>query len=70
MTARSRARAHERLAELIVVLAGAGPQTARLAIEAAIGRNGDAGDNLINVADAIVTLRSHESQDNDPVAAR
>lgn len=57
MTSPSRARAHDRLAELVVVLSGARHHEARDAITEAIDRNGDAGDNLINVADAIMALR-------------
>lgn len=57
MTLDTRADAHERLAELVTRLSGVGPDTARWAIEDAVARNGDAGDNLLNVADAIISLR-------------
>ena len=69
MTSPSRARAHDRLAELVVVLSGARHDDARDAIDHAIDRNGDAGDNLINVADAVTALRNATADGpGDPVA--
>ncbi|NIS29606.1 MAG: hypothetical protein GWN79_03710 [Actinobacteria bacterium] len=56
----SRALATERLAELVVELSGAEKAPARDAIRDAMHRYGDAGDNLINVADALVNLRAHQ----------
>ena len=46
------------MTELVVVLTGAGDTNARIALNEAIGRNGDAGDNLVNIADAVVSLRA------------
>lgn len=77
MTLPSRARAHDRLAELVVVLSGARHDDARTAIDHAIDRNGDAGDNLINVADAVAALRNRArtptrgtgDEDTDPRTA-
>lgn len=53
----SRALAHARLAELVVVLSGAEADDAREAIDHALARNGDTGDQLVNIADAIIALR-------------
>ncbi len=54
----SRADTHDRLAELVVELSGARHETARIALEDAFARNGDTGDQLLNIADAIITLRN------------
>lgn len=56
-----RALAAERLAELVVELSGVDEAPARAAIRDAMHRYGDAGDNLINVADALVNLRAGEA---------
>lgn len=58
MTVDSRAAAHDRLAELVVELSGVTRDEARGAIDAALARNGDTGDQLLNIADAIITLRT------------
>lgn len=58
MSLDARADAHHRLAELVVELSGVGPENARIALDEALARNGDAGDQLLNIADAIITLRS------------
>lgn len=47
----------DRLAELVSVLSGADADRARIAVGTALGRNGAWGDALLNVADALVTLR-------------
>jgi hypothetical protein len=57
MTPDHRAPHHTRLAELVAELAGARTDAAQQAIDVAISRNGDAGDQLINIADAIISLR-------------
>ena len=62
MTLDTRAHSHDRLAELVVGLAGARTTDARDAIDVALSRNGDAGDQLLNIADAIISLR------HDPTA--
>ncbi|MDW3220693.1 MAG: hypothetical protein R8F63_18970 [Acidimicrobiales bacterium] len=58
MSVESRAAAHARLAELVVSLSGATAPAAREAVDAALARNGDTGDQLLNIADAIITLRN------------
>lgn len=58
MSLDSRALAHDRLAELVVELSGFEHDDARSALEAALARNGDTGDQLLNIADAIITLRN------------
>ena len=58
MSLDSRAKAHDRLAELVVELSGVEHANARDAVADALARNGDAGDQLLNIADAITTLRS------------
>jgi len=58
MSLDSRAKAHDRLAELVVELSGVEHANARDALTDALARNGDAGDQLLNIADAITTLRS------------
>ena len=58
MTVDSRDHVHARLAELVVELSGVAPDAAQDAIDAALARNGDAGDQLLNIADAIITLRN------------
>ncbi|MFT5204693.1 MAG: hypothetical protein ACI9C1_004104 [Candidatus Aldehydirespiratoraceae bacterium] len=64
MTFDQRAPHHTRLAELVVELAGARTDDAQQAIDVALSRNGDTGDQLINIADAIISLR------HDPAACR
>ena len=59
MSVDSRADAHARLAELVVVLSGAPANDAQDAIDDALARNGDTGDQLLNIADAIITLRQN-----------
>ncbi len=54
----SRAVAHDRLAELVGKLSGAHHENARVALDEALARNGDTGDQLLNIADAIITLRN------------
>jgi len=58
MSFASSAHAHSRLAELVVELSGVRPKNARDALDQALARNGDSGDQLLNIADAIITLRS------------
>ena len=58
MSIASRAHAHDRLAELVVELSGVRHESARLALDDALARNGDTGDQLLNIADAIITLRN------------
>ena len=58
MSLSTRTRTHDRLAELVHELSGVGPDRARAAVDAAIARHGDDGDALLNVADALVSLRS------------
>ncbi|MEQ8842988.1 MAG: hypothetical protein RIB98_18575 [Acidimicrobiales bacterium] len=58
MSTDSRALVHDRLAELVVELSGARHANARVALEDALARNGDTGDQLLNIADAIITLRN------------
>lgn len=58
MSVESRADAHARLAELVVELSGASAPAAREAIHEALARNGDTGDQLLNIADAIITVRN------------
>ncbi len=54
----SSTEAHARPAELVVELSGAEVTEARVAIDDALARNGDTGDQLLNIADAIITLRN------------
>jgi hypothetical protein len=58
MSLDSRAKAHERLAELVGELSGVEHANARVALDEAFARNGDTGDQLLNIADAIITLRA------------
>jgi hypothetical protein len=58
MTLDTRALAHDRLAELVVELTGVRHTSAHHALEAALARNGDTGDQLLNIADAIISLRN------------
>lgn len=58
MSLDSRAKVHDRLAELVGELSGAAHDSARLALDEALARNGDTGDQLLNIADAIITLRN------------
>jgi len=58
----SRAHAHNRLAELVVELSGVRPKKALDAVEQAMARNGDSGDQLLNIADAIITLRNGDAE--------
>lgn len=58
MSIDSRAKAHDRLAELVVELSGVEHANAREALDEALARNGDTGDQLLNIADAIITLRN------------
>jgi hypothetical protein len=58
MSLDSRADAHDRLAELVVELSGVAHANARTALDQALARNGDTGDQLLNIADAIITVRS------------
>lgn len=46
----------DRLTELVIHLSGAEDTTARAAVADAVRRNGDWGDGLLNVADALVTI--------------
>ena len=55
----SRTVVQDRLAELVVELSGVEPDDARDAIDTAIARNGEDGDRLLSVAEAIISLR-HE----------
>lgn len=66
MSVDSRADAHARLAELVVELSGAEADDARDAIDDALARNGDAGDQLLNIADAIITLRNGPAEVSPP----
>ena len=66
MSVDSRADAHARLAELVVELSGAEADDARDAIDDALARNGDTGDQLLNIADAIITLRSGPAEVSPP----
>ncbi|MEM7143374.1 MAG: hypothetical protein AAF548_20330 [Actinomycetota bacterium] len=66
MTTTSRARAHDRLAELVVELSGAPIDDAKGAIDDALARNGDTGDQLLNIADAIITLRNGPAEITHP----
>ena len=50
--------AHDRHAELVVELCGVGTANAHVALDAALARNGGHGDQLLNIADAIISLRS------------
>jgi hypothetical protein len=50
--------AHDRHAELVVELSGVGAAHAHHALHAARARNGDHGDQLLNIAEAIISLRS------------
>jgi hypothetical protein len=54
----------DRLAELVTHLSGAPGEAARGAIEEAVERNGPWGDNLLNIADALIAVRGDAS---DPV---
>jgi hypothetical protein len=47
----------DRLTELVIHLTGAHDDTARDAVSDAVDRHGDWGDGLLNIADALVTLR-------------
>ena len=58
MSIDSRALAHDRLAELVVELSGVRHNNARHAVDQALARNGDTGDQLLNIADAIIKLRN------------
>jgi hypothetical protein len=60
----------DRLTELVVQLSGAPGEAARGAVEDAVARNGRWGDNLLNVADALVTVRGDLSDAPEPVPAR
>jgi hypothetical protein len=62
MTLDSRALAHDRLAELVVELTGVRHATAQDALGQALARNGDTGDQLLNIADAIISLRSGRAE--------
>jgi hypothetical protein len=66
MTLDSRADAHDRLAELVVELCGVGSANARTALDDAFARNGDAGDQLLNIADAIISLRNGAAEITGP----
>lgn len=66
MSVDSRADAHARLAELVVELSGAEADDARDAIDDALARNGDTGDQLLNIADAIITLRNGPAEVSPP----
>jgi hypothetical protein len=66
MSLDSRADAHNRLAELVVELSGVGPKNARNALDEALARNGDSGDQLLNIADAIMTLRNGSVEISTP----
>ncbi len=70
MTTVSGPRAHDRLVELVVILSGANSRVAGVALDDAIGRNGDSGDNLLNVADAIIRLRGYATRGKGMAAAR
>ena len=48
----------DRLTELVTHLSGAPLPSARVAVNDATERNGVWGDNLLQVADALVTLRA------------
>lgn len=50
--------AHDRQAELVVELCGVGAAHAHHALDAARARNGEYGDQLLNIAEAIISLRS------------
>lgn len=58
----TRALVHDRLAELVVELSGVEPDDARDAIDAALERNGEEGDQLRNVAEAIISLRQEPAE--------
>lgn len=59
----------DRLTELVVQLSGAPGEAARGAVESAVARNGRWGDNLLNVADALVAVRSELTGTREPVSA-
>ncbi len=58
----SRTLVQDRLAELVVELSGVKPDDARDAIDAALARNGEDGDRLLNVAEAIISLRREPAE--------
>lgn len=66
MSTASRALAHDRLADLVVELSGVDHANARNALDAALARNGDTGDQLLNIADAIITLRNGAAEVSAP----
>lgn len=66
MTLDSRAVAHDRLTDLVVELCGVARPTARDALDDAVARNGDAGDQLLNIADAIISLRNEPAELSRP----
>ena len=70
MSPASRALAHDRLADLVVELSGVDHANARDALDAALARNGDTGDQLINIADAIITLRNGAAEVSAPVSPK
>ena len=53
----TRPRPVDRLTELVTLLTGANGDAAREAVADAVDRHGDWGDGLLNVAEALVTLR-------------
>lgn len=58
----SRTRVQDRLAELVVELSGVEPDDARHAIDESLARNGDHDDRLLNVAEAIISLRREPAE--------
>jgi hypothetical protein len=58
MTSNDRPLRHDRLSELVTHLSGAPMDHARVAVSDAADRNGVWGDSLLNIADALVTLRA------------
>lgn len=55
----------DRLTELVTHLSGAPGEAAREAVIDAVTRNGEWGDNLLNIADALVAVRGDEPVDTD-----
>ena len=67
MTRDSRAISHARLTDLVVELCGVDRPQAHHALADAVARHGDAGDQLLNVADAIIMLRHEPAEISAPM---
>ena len=59
----------DRLTELVIHLSGADGEVARIAVEDSIEIHGDWGDSLLNVAEALVTLRNDAALAAEPERA-